>query len=67
MSVITFAEIHQRVAEHQVREAARNAPIAMARRAVYELSSTLADLGAAERAAVLKLLRDEVLALPVIA
>lgn len=67
MPTITFDQIHKRVAEHQAREAARNAPLAVARRAVYELSSALADLGADDRAAVLDLLRDEVLSLPVTA
>jgi hypothetical protein len=67
MPVITFDEIHARVADHARRDAARNAPEAVARRAVYQLASALADLGAADRAAVLALLRDEVLALPVTA
>jgi hypothetical protein len=67
VAVITFDQIRQRVAEHQVREAARNAPIAVARRAVFELSSALADLSATDRRAVLDLLKDELHGLPVIA
>jgi hypothetical protein len=67
MPTITFDEIHARVAEHALREAERNAPKPTAIRAVYTLSSALADLCAADRAAVLELLRDEVLALPVTA
>ena len=66
-TVITFDQNHARVAAHQRQEAARNAPLAVARRCVFELSSALADLGAADRAAVLELLRDEVLGLPVTA
>ena len=67
MPTLTFDQIRDRAANHQAAEAARNAPRAVARRAVFELSSALADLGAADRAAVLALLRDEVLALPVTA
>jgi hypothetical protein len=67
MPAITFDQIHARDAEHQVREATRNSPEAVARRAVFALASALPDLGAADRAAVLELLRDEVLALPVTA
>ena len=67
MPTITFDQIHKRVAEHQAREAARNAPLAVARRAVYELGSVLEDLNAADRAVVLELLKDEVLGLPVVA
>jgi hypothetical protein len=67
MPVITFDQIHARVAEHQAAEASRNAPAAIARRCVYELGSLLADLSAADRAAVLELLKLEVLGLPVTA
>jgi hypothetical protein len=68
VAVITFDQIAQRVAEHQAAEAARNSPIAAARRAVFELGSALADLNAADRAAVLALLAEETAALtPVIA
>lgn len=59
MSVITFDEIHARVARHQAAEAIRNAPRAVAVRAVYTLASALADLGADERRAVLHLLAEE--------
>jgi hypothetical protein len=44
--------------------ATRNAPKPAAIRCVYELGSLLADLDAADRAAVLDLLREELLALP---
>lgn len=47
MAVITFVRIRERVAAHQRQEAIRNAPEAVARRAVFELNSALADLGAA--------------------
>lgn len=67
MPTLTFDQIHQRVAAYHAAEAARNAPAAVARRAVYTLSSTLAELGATDRAAVLELLRDEVISLPVTA
>jgi hypothetical protein len=67
MPVITFDQIHARVVAHQAAEAARDSPEAIDRRAVFELSSALADLGPDDRVAVLDLLRDEVLALPVTA
>jgi hypothetical protein len=56
---ITFDQIHQRVAEHQAAEAARNAPRAVAHRAVYQLASALSDLGAADRREILELLAEE--------
>src|SRR3954454_15695869 len=56
---ITFDQIHQRVAEHQAAEASRNAPRAVAVRAVYTLASALADLCADDRRAVLALLAEE--------
>jgi hypothetical protein len=56
MATITFEQIAQRVARHQSTEAARNAPAAVARRAVYTLASALADLGADERREILELL-----------
>jgi hypothetical protein len=62
MATITFDQIHARVAEHQAAEAARNAPVAVARRAVYELASILADLADAECAAILTLIDDEIVA-----
>ena len=67
MPTLTFEQIHARVAEHHAAEATRNAPLAVARRAVYTLSSALADLGAADRGAVLDVLKAEVLGLPVTA
>jgi len=67
MPTLTFDEIRTRVAEHQAAEAARNAPIAVARRAVFELSSALSDLSAADRAAVLEPLKDELCGLAVVA
>jgi hypothetical protein len=54
-----FDQIHTRMAEHQHAEAARNAPLAVARRAVFELSSALADLGAGDRREILELLAVE--------
>jgi hypothetical protein len=62
MATMTFEDIAQRVAEHQAAEAARNAPVAVARRAVYELASILADLADAECAAILTLIDDEIVA-----
>jgi hypothetical protein len=64
MPAITFDEINARVAAHHAAEAARNAPKPAAIRCVYELGSRLADLDAADRTAVLALLRDEILTLP---
>lgn len=59
MSVVTFEQIAERVADHARAEAVRNAPVAAARRAVFTLTSALADLSAADRQAVLDLLKDE--------
>lgn len=67
MAVITFEQIAERVAVHQVAEAARNAPAAIARRAVDTPSSLLADLSATDRAVVLDLLKDELYGLTVTA
>jgi len=67
MPVITFEQIHQRVAAHYTAEAVRNSPKPSAIRAVYELGSRLAALDASSRQEVLSLLRDEVLSLPVTA
>ena len=64
---LTFDQIHARVAAFHAAEAIRNAPKPQAVRAVYALGSLLADLDAADRAAVLALLRDEILSLPVTA
>jgi hypothetical protein len=60
VAVITFDQIHARVAEHQAAEVARNAPRAVAVRAVYQLASVLAELDADDRAIVFQLLVDEV-------
>jgi hypothetical protein len=65
VAVITFDQIHVRVAEHQAAEAARNAPRAVAVRAVYTLAAALADLGADDRREILELLTAE--AAPVVA
>lgn len=54
-------------ARHHAAEAQRNAPLPTAIRTVYVLGSLLADLGAADRAQVLALLRDEILAVPITA
>jgi hypothetical protein len=59
MAVVTFEQIHARVANHQAAEARRNSPVAVARRAVYTLASALADLGADERREILELLAEE--------
>lgn len=59
MAIITFEQIAQRLAEHARAEAARNAPEAVARRAVYTLASALADLGAEQRREILELLAAE--------
>ena len=60
MAVITFEQIARRLAEHQRAEAARNAPEAVARRAVHAFASAFAELDAAERFAVFDLLMSEV-------
>ena len=62
-----LGQIEARAIDFHAAEAARNAPVAVARRAVYSLSSALAELGVADRSQVLTLLRDEVLGLPVTA
>jgi hypothetical protein len=67
MPALTFDQIHARVAAFHAAEAARNAPKPQAVRAVYTLGSLLAELDAADRSAVLALLRDEILSLPVTA
>lgn len=60
MKTITFEEIRAIVAEHQETEAARNAPIAVARRAVFELAALLDDLTDQETVAVLTLIDEEI-------
>jgi hypothetical protein len=67
VTTITFDEIDRIAARHHAAEAIRNAPKPQAARAVYTLGSLLADLDAADRTAVLALLRDEILSLPVTA
>jgi hypothetical protein len=67
MQTLSFDQIHERVASFHAAEAARNAPKPAAIRAVFTLGSLLADLDAADRAAVLDLLKEELLALPVTA
>ena len=62
MPTLTFDEIHERVAAHHAAEAGRNAPKPTAIRAIYMLSSLLAELDASSRQEVLSLLCDEVLA-----
>lgn len=59
MSCITFSEIHARVAEHQQREAARQTPIAIARRSAFTLRSVLGDLSVQQRREILDLLAIE--------
>lgn len=68
MPTITFPEIQQRVAEHTRREAIRNSPIAVARRAAFTLRSVLGDLSDRERREILELLAAETAELaPVVA
>jgi hypothetical protein len=67
MPTLTFSEIHARVAEHYRAEARRAAPKPAAIRTVYALGSLLAELDAADRSAVLDLLKEEILALPITA
>jgi hypothetical protein len=55
MHTLTSDAIHAIVACHMADEAARNAPKAVAIRAVYTLRSALADLSDAERAEVARL------------
>ena len=64
MATLTFDQVERIAADHHAAESVRNAPKPTAIRAVYELGSALAELDAADRTAVLALLRDEVLALP---
>ena len=67
MPTLTFDEINKRVVAHHAAEAVRNAPKPTAIRAIYTLSSTLAELGCFEPEKFLSLLRDEILAIPAIA
>ena len=68
MSVVTFEQIAARVAAHQVAEAARNAPVAVARRAAFALRSVLSDLAPDQRREILELLAVETAELaPVVA
>ena len=55
----TFDLFDRIAAEHARLEAARNAPAAVARRAVYTLMSLLAELSDADHYAVLELLHAE--------
>ena len=64
---ITFDQIRAAVARHEAATVARNVPKAAARRAVFELRSLLEDMGAADRADVLDLLKEELYGLPVTA
>lgn len=58
MAIITFAEIRERVARHQTTEAARNAPAAVACRALETLREALDEIGAgAERNEILREMR----------
>lgn len=59
MKTIAFGEIAERVARHQAAEAARNTPIAVARRAAFALRSALSDLNHRERREVMVLLAEE--------
>ena len=64
MPVITFDQIHERVARHQTAEAARNAPKA----AAFTLRSVLSDLNHRERREIMALLAEETAELsPVVA
>ena len=56
----TFDMFDRIAADHARRESERNAPVAQARRAVYELTSLLTDLPSADRCAVLHLIHDEI-------
>ena len=56
---ITFDEINRIAADHARREATRNAPAAVARRAVFTLSSLLSELPPADRAAIIGLVAVE--------
>ena len=62
MPTLTFDDIHARVAEHQAAEAARHTPVAVARRAVFELQALLADMSDQEAVAVLTLIDEEIMA-----
>ena len=68
MTMLTFEQISDRVARHQAAEALRNAPVAVARRAVYSLASALADLNETERCELRELLAEEMAELvPIVA
>ena len=64
MPIITIDECDRIAAEHHAAEEQRNAPAAVARRAVFALRSALADLDDADCAAILDLLRVELYELP---
>ena len=59
MRTITFDQIRERVAAHYAAEADRTAPKPTAIRAVYTLTSLLAELSDGDHYAVLELLRAE--------
>lgn len=59
MKTIDFATINAEVAAFHAQEAARNAPLAVARRAVFTLTSALADLSDAEDWEIREMLRAE--------
>ncbi len=62
MATLTFEQINERAVAFHAREAARNAPVAVARRAVYQLVSALTDLSESEYHDVLGLLWQEIAA-----
>lgn len=49
MAILTFAELHAEVAAFHAREAAENAPLAVACRALDTLRAALAEMGQLER------------------
>jgi hypothetical protein len=63
VKTITFEQINERVAQHRAAEAARNAPKPAAIRAVYTLTSLLADLSTEDQTEVRRLLVDELASL----
>lgn len=58
-NTITFDQIEAIAAAHYAAEAGRNAPVAVARRAVFALTSALAELSDGDHFAILELLRAE--------
>lgn len=62
MKTLSFEDIAVIVARHQAAEAAQNTPVAVARRAVFEIVSLLEELNDRELTEILTLIDDEIMA-----